>query len=174
MRLTKFLMVFFCICLVTACTSAPQPASAITPTLAVTPTARLFTPTAGAPVAAATPNYQANGESLLSSIPQCTGLEVQESPIAFSWPNIEQITDATWGYYSCDQSQAAVAAFYKAQLPEAPYDYLETNWVERGDGTVGVYYVLAGTWMYIWMIPQPGDPQRSYVIVAISSQVVSC
>ena len=101
-------------------------------------------------------------------------MEVQESPIAFSWPNIEQITDATWGYYSCDQPQAAVAAFYRAQLPGEPYNYMEVNWVERAQGVVGVYYVLVSTYLYVWMIPQPDNPQRSYVIVALSSEAVDC
>ena len=73
-----------------------------------------------------------------------------------------------------DQPQGAATAFYRAQLPEAPYDYLETNWVDRAEGSVGVYYVSAGTWLYIWMIPRPDDPQRSYVIVALSSELIDC
>jgi hypothetical protein len=174
MRLTNYLMVLNCICLATACTSAPQPASAITPTMAVTPTARPFTPTAGTPPAPATPDYKSDGESLLSNIPQCAGMEVQENPITFSWPNLEQITGATWGYYSCDQPQAAVAAFYRSQLPGEPYNYMEVNWVERAQGVVGVYYVLVSTYLYVWMIPQPDNPQRSYVIVALSSEAVDC
>jgi len=64
--------------------------------------------------------------------------------------------------------------FYRAQLPQAPYDDMEINWVERGDGTVGVYYVTAGTYMYVWMLPQPDNSQESYAVVAIASEMIDC
>jgi hypothetical protein len=123
---------------------------------------------------AAVSNSMALSESLLLRIPKCAGMEVQEHPIVFSWPNIEELDDALWGYYGCDQPQAEVVAFYKAHMAEPPYNNQETNWVERAGGSVGVYYNSARAWLYLWVIPQPGDPQKSYVIVAISYNLVNC
>jgi hypothetical protein len=121
-----------------------------------------------------TSDLQAQAESLLSYIPNCNGLQALDTPIVFSWPNLDQIVGASWGYYSCNQSQSAVAAFYRDQLPKAPYDDMEINWVERDNGTVGVYYVTSGTYLYIWMLPQPDNPQASYIILAIDSEIIDC
>jgi hypothetical protein len=116
----------------------------------------------------------AQGESLLTYIPSCTGLEVQDTPIVFSWTNLDQVVGSSWGYYDCNQSQADVAAFYRKQLPKEPYDDMELNWVEKDNGTVGVYYVTADIYLYIWMLPQKDNPQKSYVIVAIDSKIIEC
>jgi hypothetical protein len=117
-------------------------------------------------------------ESLLLRIPKCDGIEVQEKPIIFSWPDIEtrvkELGDALWGYYGCDQPQAAVVAFYRAHMSEPPYNNQETNWVERAEGSVGIYYNSANAWLYIWIVPQPDDPQKTYVILAISYVLVDC
>jgi hypothetical protein len=51
---------------------------------------------------------------------------------------------------------------------------MELNWVEKDNGTVGVYYVTADIYLYIWMLPQKDDPQKSYVIVAIDSKIIEC
>ena len=117
-------------------------------------------------------------ESLLLRIPKCDGIEIQEKPIIFSWPNIEtrikELGDALWGYYACDQPQAYVLAFYRAHMSEPPYNNQESNWVERAEGSVGIYYNSANAWLYIWIVPQPDNPQKTYVIVAISYTLVDC
>jgi len=174
MRRVQFSWLFFCICFITACTSTPAPPATSSPVLPATSAPTFATTTAETPLLPATPDFQAQGESLLSNIPKCTGMEILKNPIDFSWPNIEQVEGATWGYYSCDQSQPELAAFYRAQLPQAPYDDMEINWVQRGDGTVGVYYVTAGTYMYVWMLPQPDNSLESYAVVAIASEMIDC
>ena len=133
MRRTQLSLLLTCICLVTACTSAPQQTTPTIPALASAPAAVTSSP-------AAVSNSMALSKSLLLRIPKCSGLEVQEHPIVFSWPNIEELGDALWGYYGCDQPQAEVVAFYKAHMAEPPYNNQETNWVERAGGSVGVYY----------------------------------
>jgi hypothetical protein len=170
-RIARFL---FCFMFLTACASMPAQPTAIAP-------GATAAPVAASPQAAATgvPTQPAadiltQGESLLSYIPNCTGLNVLDSPVIFSWPNLDQIVDSSWGYYSCNQSQADVAAFYRKQLPKEPYDDMEINWVEKDNGTVGVYYVTADIYLYIWMLPQPDDPQASYVIVALDSKIIEC
>jgi len=42
------------------------------------------------------------------------------------------------------------------------------------EGTVGVYYNDASkTWIYLWVVAQPNNPQKSYVIVADTTDPVS-
>jgi hypothetical protein len=117
------------------------------------------------------------GQYLLLRIPQCEGLKILDQPLKFDWPNIEariaEIGGALWGYYSCEQPQADVAAFYKEHTPEPPFNHEEVNWVQRVQGDVGVYYNAASSvWMYVWMVPQPGDPLKTFVIVAESFEPI--
>ena len=174
MKRFQLAWLFICICVTTACESAPPPPASTLPVLPATTALVSLTPTAETSLLPATPDFQAQGESLQSNIPRCSGMEILKNPIDFSWPNIEQIEGATWGYYSCDQSQPELAAFFRAQLPQAPYDDMEINWVQRDNGTVGVYYVTAGTYMYVWMLPLPNNSQESYAVVAIASEMIDC
>ena len=171
MRTTKFALVLCCLSFIAACTSAPQQVTPIS-------SAPITTLKADISSTATVANSMAMSESLQLRIPKCDGIEVQEKPIIFSWPNIEtrieELGDALWGYYSCDQPQADVVAFYRAHMPEPPYNNQETNWVERAEGSVGVYYNSANAWLYIWIVPQPNDPQKTYVIVAISYALINC
>jgi hypothetical protein len=171
MRHTLCALMLGCIYLFTACTSPPRQ----------TIPSRL--PVASLPaIVTATPptfsNSSALGESLLLRIPKCDGIEIQDEPIIFSWPNIEtrikELGEALWGYYSCDQSPKELAAFYKVRMTEPPYNNHEINWVERSDGFVGVYYNSANAWLYIWIVPQPDFPEKTYIIVAISYVLVDC
>lgn len=171
MRPTQCALMLCCLCLFIGCTSAPQQTTPTISAPASTPTSDFSSPTA-------VPNSMALSESLLLRIPKCDGIEVQEKPIIFSWPNIEtrieELGEALWGYYGCEQSQAEVVAFYRAHMSEPPYNNQETNWVERSEGSVGIYYNSANAWLYIWIVPQPDDPEKSYVIVAISYVLVDC
>jgi hypothetical protein len=171
MRIAKFVLTIWCLSLVTACTIAPQKGNSSISAPISTPTTEPYS--SGDP-----PNSRAMSESLLFRIPKCYGIEVQEKPIIFSWPNIEtrinELGDALWGYYSCDQPQAEVVAFYRAHMPDPPYNNQESNWVEREEGSVGVYYNSANAWLYLWVVPQQDDPQKTYVIVAISYILVDC
>jgi hypothetical protein len=113
------------------------------------------------------------GAAMLEKLPKCDGIQVLDQPIKFDWPNIDErlqeLADAQWGYYSCPQPQPIVAAFYREQMPKPPVNMYETNWVERTEGSVGVYYNGSSTiWTYLWVISQPRGAQKSYVIVAQS------
>jgi hypothetical protein len=58
-------------------------------------------------------------------------------------------------------------------MPKPPFNQIETNWVERTEGSVGVYYNGSTTiWTYLWVIPKHEDAQKSYVIVAESLEPV--
>jgi hypothetical protein len=174
MQYTRLAWLLFCFMFLTSCTSVPAQPTGIAPDATAAPVAASLQATATvAPVQPAS-DLQAQSESLLSYIPNCTGLNVLDSPVVFSWPNLDQIVDSSWGYYSCNQSQADVAAFYRKQLPKEPYDDMEINWVEKDNGTVGVYYVTADIYLYIWMLPQPDNSQASYVIVALDSKIIEC
>jgi hypothetical protein len=120
-----------------------------------------------------TPNPLSGGETLLKTLPNCDGIKILEGPIKFEWPNIDlrikELEGSVWGYYRCPGSQKEVAAFYRQQMPKArPTLYYETNWVERKEGSVGVYYDGVN-WIYLWVVPQPDNTQMSYVIVSQSN-----
>jgi len=162
-----------CVCLVcglclviAACSSSPNQ---VAPS-ATTPPGIYPETTQTSPTPEATP--LSLGASLLKSLPKCDGILVLDNPVKFDWPNIDErlqeLSDALWGYYSCPGPQAEVAAFYRNQMPKPPNNMDETNWVERAEGSVGVYYNGASTWIYLWVVPQPEDAQKSYVIVAES------
>jgi hypothetical protein len=178
MKRTHLILILSCFSFFVSCTSAPQPTTPTAIVFESTPTADISLSVTSTPHPTAAPDYKAMGESLLANIPQCSGMEILEEPIVFSWPDIstriQELGEAQWGYYSCDQPQVDASGFYKNQLTDSPYDYLETNWIERKEGTVGVYFVSSSTWMYIWVVPQPGDPKRSFVIVALSSEAIEC
>ncbi len=110
--------------------------------------------------------------------PRCNGMQVLTDPIRFNWPNIDQrireLEGSFWTYLACEQLQPEVASLYRAQLPNPPYNLHEMNWLERNEGTVGIYFTRAGTWKYVWIVPQPEDPQKSYVIVAESISAINC
>jgi hypothetical protein len=115
--------------------------------------------------------------SLLQKLPKCDGIQVLDNPIKFDWPNIDErlqeLTDAQWGYYSCPGPGEEVATYYRERMPKPPFNQIETNWVERTEGSVGVYYNGSTTiWTYLWVVPQSQDTQQSYVIVAESLEPV--
>jgi len=115
--------------------------------------------------------------SLLQKLPKCDGIQVLDDPIKFDWPNIDErlqeLTDAQWGFYSCPGPREDVATFYRERMPKPPFNQIETNWVERTEGSVGVYYNGSTTiWTYLWVVPQQADSQQSYVIVAESLEPV--
>ena len=111
-------------------------------------------------------------------LPHCEGLQKLKEPVKFDWPNLndhmEQFIGTAWEYYACEQAPADVARLYREQLPEPPYNLQETNWLERQEGTLGIYFSQTGLWTYVWFIPQPNDPQKSYVIIAESFASVEC
>ncbi len=101
-----------------------------------------------------------------------------EGPVKFTWPNLEaRLQDFVrpwWSYFSCDEPPAQVAALYRQQLPKSPYNMEETNWLERPEGTLGIYFSQTGEWDYVWIVPQPGDPKKTYIIVAETFSYVEC
>ncbi len=168
MKFFRWVSLFSGLCLVmVACSNNPQLTQ---PTATVLPALNPVT-TQTSPTPEATP--LSLGASLLQKLPKCDGIQVLDEPIKFDWPNIDErlqeLADAQWGYYSCPAPQADVAAFYRKQMPKPPTNMYETNWVERAEGSVGVYYNGSSTiWTYLWVIPQPDDALKSYVIVAQS------
>jgi hypothetical protein len=115
--------------------------------------------------------------SLLQKLPKCLGIQILDNPIKFDWPNIDErlqeLTDAQWGYYSCPGPGEEVAMYYREQMPKPPFNQIETNWVERTEGSVGVYYNGSTTiWTYLWVVSQSQDSRQSYVIVAESLEPV--
>ncbi len=99
-------------------------------------------------------------------------------PVKFDWPDLAQhqqdFSRSQWTYISCDQPAAQVAALYRQQLPRPPYSMDETNWLDRPEGALGVYFAQTGAWEYIWFVPQPEDAQKSYVIVSETFAYVEC
>ncbi len=135
-------------------------------------------PTVAAISQVATPTAQLDKASTPVLFPVCKGMQKLKDPIEFDWPNLREHIDefigTAWEYYACEQPAAEVAQLYRQQLPLAPYNLEETNWLERQEGTLGIYFSQTGAWNYVWFIPQPGDPQKSYVIVTESFASVDC
>lgn len=165
MRLIRCVFMFCCLYLSTvSCSNVTQPTLSSATIPAINPAT---TETAPTPV----PTPLSAGASLLKTLPKCEGIQILEEPVKFAWPNIEErikeLEGALWGYYSCEGPQVDVAAFYRVQMPKPPFRMYETNWVIRSEGIVGVYYNGA-SWTYLWVVPHPGNAQKSYVIVAQS------
>jgi len=169
MRLSTYTLILVGLSLCVACTSAGQP---VPPSL---PAASPMPSMTSAPTAVPTPMSMA--DYILSVIPRCDGIQILDQPVKFAWPNVEQrlkdLEGSDWGYFSCPRPAAEVSAFYREQMPRPPYNLNETNWVDRSEGTLGVYYHTARrAWTYMWVVPQPGDLQTSYVIVAQTASEV--
>ncbi len=105
-------------------------------------------------------------------------MQALTGPVKFAWPNLDaRLQDFVrpwWSYFSCDEPAAKVSALYRQELPKPPYNMDETNWLERPEGTLGIYFSETGEWDYIWIVPQPADPQKAYVIVAETFSYVEC
>ena len=100
--------------------------------------------------------------------PACDGLEKLPQAILFDWEGKEEVGDAgTWEYYRCQQPQAQVAAFYREMSLKPPYNWQEMAWVEKPQGTLGIYFHAAfQVWLYRWVLPDPAGEQTSRVVVA--------
>jgi hypothetical protein len=167
MKATIHIILFVVLCLCTACSNAAEPAESNSRVQVLSPKPGLQ------PTKESTPTPMTISEYLLSILPNCDEVKVFEQPVKFDWPLIEQriqeLEGADWGYYGCPQPQEVVSTFYQEAMPKTPFLMTEINWVERPQGTLGVYYQsVAQTWLYLWVVPQPTDPQTSYVIVAAS------
>jgi len=170
LSLSKYWIAFLCLCLSVACSTG-------TPTGPATsqgtfPATRVPT---SVPAVASVP--VSTNEYLLSRIPHCTGIQLLE-PFTFDWPDLNQrireLNTNLWGYFGCDQRQSEVARFYREQMPKPPYNMQETNWIDRKEGSVGVFYNSAYAWTYLWVVPRSPNSPGSYVIIAQSFQLVSC
>lgn len=166
----RSLLVISLLMVLAACSA---PATPGTPTLPASPT---VSPVATS-VAATLPSAPQSTDSL-SALPHCDGMQELKNAVQLDWPNLEQrkqeFISTAWQYYSCEQPPAQVAALFRQQLPKPPYNMQETNWLEREEGTLGIYFSQTGLWHYVWFISQPGDSQKSYVIVAESFASVEC
>ncbi len=169
MTLSKYTLILACLSLCVACTSAGQSVPTSLPAASPTPI------TTSVPTAVSTPMSIA--DYILSVTPRCDGIQILDQPVKFVWPNVEQrlkdLEGSDWGYFSCPRPVAEVSAFYREHMPTPPYNMNETNWVDRSEGTLGIYYHTARqTWTYLWVVPQPGGLQTSYVIVAQTASEV--
>ncbi len=145
---------------------ACSPAAAPTPTPLPAPTA--------SPSPAATEKLMTTGEYLQRTIPTCEGEAVLKERPDFQWPNLEQhikdLAGSNWGYYSCTEPQKALSTSFRAKLVKPPYNLQETNWIDRSEGTLGVFYdSLAQSWSYFWIVPQAADANQSFVVLAVTS-----
>ncbi len=168
MRFSKYgvLAILLCVCI--ACTGTAQSPT----TTSLTSTSSSESTVTAPPSTTSTP--PTNAEYALSQIPHCAGIELLDQPVKFAWPNVEQrlkdLAGSAWGYFSCSQPQAVVSAFYREQIIKPPYNRQETNWIDRQEGTLGIYFHAASqNWLYLWIVPQSADNQKSYVIVAITN-----
>jgi hypothetical protein len=166
MKILKHAFVFGLVCLCMACSGASQPA----PTPLTAPSA---SPSA-TPDQAATAIPPSQAEPAPSRVPSCANVQVLDQPITFVWPHIEkhiqELEGSEWSYFACAQPPQEVSAFYRQQMPKPPYNMQEANWVEIPEGTLGVYFHNGyQSWFYVWVVPQPDNPQASYVIVAVTN-----
>ncbi len=151
------------ICLILLCAVAACAPSTVTqggPTLTPLPSPAPQPTLSPSPVPTRT-DYESR------NIPGCDGFEALPAAFKFTWPGIEEVTDANdWGYYRCGNAPAEVAALYHQKMTEPPYNWQEFNWVELPEGTLGVYYhAVYQVWLYVWILPIPSD-QGSYLVVA--------
>ncbi len=166
----KTLVVWWICCTLAACSSA---VSSSTPSSTAPPATLPAWPTL--PATTSTP---AGSSTEIPPLPRCTGMHRLNDPVEFDWPNLktsmEQFIASAWEYYSCDQPPAEVAGLYRQELPKAPYNLSEMNWLQRDQGTLGIYFAQSGLWTYVWFLARPGDAQGSYLVVAQSFASVEC
>ena len=157
-------------CTLAACSSPASPAA---PAAASLPTEALAAPATPSPTS--TPSAR---RTEMPPFPACKGMQKLDEPVVFDWPNLkasmEQFIASAWDYYSCDQPAAEVITLYHEPLGKAPYNLWEANWLEREQGTLGIYFSDSGLWYYVWFLPQPDDPAKSYIVLAESMASVEC
>lgn len=149
------------------CVLAPTPLTA--PTSIPSATAALETPPRGLP----TP---LGNRYAPADVPACQDAQVLPDPIQFAWAGIEEIVatapETNWTYYRCNQSPAALTAFYRRWMPEAQYHWAQIRWEQQDATTLGVYFTNTGNpadpnrWLYLWFLPDESGPQRSYLAAA--------
>ncbi len=163
-RALKTLVVLWTYCALAACSPAASPSTLIS-----------TAPPTELPAITSTP---AGSRTEMPPLPACTGMQKLNDPVEFDWPNLkasmEQFIASAWEYYSCEQPPAEVARLYREALPNAPYNLSEMNWLQRDQGTLGIYFSQAGLWYYVWFLPQPGDARRSYLVLTESMASVEC
>ncbi len=151
-------------------------ASARTPLPTAWPSDPAAAATASLPPSSATSTP--SGTSAMPPFPECTGMQKLDQAVQFDWPNLktsmEQFIASAWEYHSCAQPPAEVAKLYRAALPNDPYKLWDSNWLEREQGTLGIYFSQSGLWYYVWFLPKPGDARGSYIILAESFASVEC
>ncbi len=140
------------------------------------PVATAAAPAMASPVDA--PTVIPGTKEAMPAFPQCTGMQKLSEPVNFDWPNLnehrQEFFRSQWTYFICQEPASEVAASYRQHLPKPPYAMDETNWLERPEGSLGVFFSQKGAWDYIWFIPQPENPQASYLIVAETFAYVEC
>ena len=169
--LFRVLMAVWSPVLIVACSASTAPIPSMPAPLASSTTEVIAS---RAPTAAPAPVTK----EAMPPFPPCKGMQSLSDPVNFEWPNLnehrQEFSRSQWTYFACEQPAPEVAASYRQQLPEPPYSLDETNWLERQEGTLGVYFSQKGAWDYIWFIPRPNDPQKSYLIIAETFAYVEC
>jgi len=119
-------------------------------------------------------------DTILTLIPRCDNLKPLREAVVFPWTNfskrVKELSKAEWGYFVCPQPAPIVSSFYHDRMRKPPYAQGETNWIVRREGTLGVYYSYAtSSWLYLWVVPKPGDDKMSYVVAAKSTgTLINC
>jgi hypothetical protein len=164
MRFSKYGLLAILLGVCIACNNTTQSSISTPPTPTLLPKS----------IPSATSTPMTDAEYVLSQIPHCESIKMLDQPIKFSWPNVDQrikdLQGSAWGYFSCAQAPSAVSAFYREQILKPPYNRQETNWIDRSEGTLGIYFQTGSqNWLYMWVVPQSNDKQKAYVIVAVTS-----
>ncbi len=137
------------------CSAAPTPTP--TPPSTSTLVPRTATPPPPTPV----------GDYVPSDIFRCEGVRAINTAVKFDWPGIDNVVQADWLYYQCDQKPLELAGIYREKMVNPPFNWLENAWVELPQGTLGVYYHTAKqTWLYLWFIADASSEGHSNLVVA--------
>ncbi len=123
-------------------------------------------------------------------VPACRGAKLMDEPIKFSWEStahsstnvgFSNVPESKWTYYRCNESRAALSAFYRQFMPKPPYHWLEMDVEARNEGTLAVYNnspVRSSTqgyrWVYLWFLPEKSDDLVSYLVAAWWDAPHSC
>jgi hypothetical protein len=141
---------------VVGCASAPTPTPTPLPTRTPAPTAT------SEPV----------GDYVPSDVPRCQGVKMLDRALKFEWVGVDAVGDGAWYYYHCDQKPGDLATLYRPVMIKAPYEWGEINWVERPEGTLGVYFnTVRQNWLYLWFLSDTTSAGGSYLVVAEQGQI---
>jgi len=115
--------------------------------------------------------------ALQTRVPECAGSRPLDHAVDFDWPQKarreREFASAQWAYFTCEGPYRTVADAFRRIATLPPFILGETNWIERPEGALGIYYdYVRNVWCYVWFVPDPERRGRTLLAVTQSARKV--